>query len=539
MFKRVDISMNFVVILNLTQKSNELTVTLNLNSVQNKELQIIDVQHIDDVVKLKTRVPLETDNKILIIYPKLEDIILDSLIDCNKLDVDKVANYKDIIYQILNLQKANRKNIGLVEISGLCEQQYKLHNNNFKEIVSLIQNTQLQKYSAEHENEQWLIQQYVKSDIEFAEIYAELQAASIALGASNFDSLNLEALLINYFQTKNDLRSLSKLTQTKSQENELLSLEIELLTKKHKEAIEQLKQTQIELNDNAQIKLLSEENTLLLNELFRLQEGYFVEHQKSADTNNKSKSIIANPIITRDIISRYHELNNIQSCLELCIYSHRVNLKSSIKEYFNRARILDKVQLSTIQFNKFTEAYDLQIEYKQYQIFYNNLINQGVYAVKVSLDNFTGDSVKKAKIYLTLALAFKDVDFSVAHNLAYLGFNGYINSFLQKKGIAAILDKIKGLSTESKLKGIYLIQIARLLHDDDKDTVALEAKLIKEAINIDQSADTLVGAYWASKKIAQLALVKQVLELLNGVTDKNSGVETAIVSANKYLKNAK
>lgn len=157
----------------------------------------------------------------------------------------------------------------------------------------------------------------------------------------------------------------------------------------------------------------------------------------------------------------------------------------------------------------------------------------------MSLDNFTGDSVKKAKIYLTLALAFKDVDFSVAHNLAYLGFNGYINSFLQKKGIAAILDKIKGLSTESKLKGIYLIQIARLLHDDDKDTVALEAKLIKEAINIDQSADTLVGAYWASKKIAQLALVKQVLELLNGVTDKNSGVETAIVSANKYLKNAK
>lgn len=502
--------MNFLVILNLTQKYNELIATLNSNFSKSNEIKIIDIQHVDDIVKIKTKVTFETDNKILIAYPRVEDIIFDSLIDCNTIDVDKVANYKDMIYQILNLQKANRKNVGLVEISGLCEQQYKLYNNNFKEIVSVIQNMRLDKSGSEDSNERWLIEQYVKTDIEFAEIYAELKAASILLGASTFDSLNLEVLLVNFFQTKNELRASSKLIQTKSEENELL------VTK---------------------VKLLSEENTLLLSELFRLQEGYFVEHQKSADV--KLNSVVVNPIIARDITSRYHELNNIQSCLELCIYSHQIHLKSSIKEYFNRASILDKVQLSTIQFNKFSEAYDLQVEYKQYQMFYNNLINQGVYAVKESLDNFTGDSVKKAKIYLTLALAFKDVDFSVAHNLAYLGFNGYINSLLQKKGIEAILDKIKGLSTANKLKGIYLIQIARLLHYEDKDTVALEVKLIKEAISVDKSADILVGAYWASKKSGQIALVKQVLDLLNGVTDKNSGVETAIVSANKYLKNAK
>jgi hypothetical protein len=167
------------------------------------------------------------------------------------------------------------------------------------------------------------------------------------------------------------------------------------------------------------------------------------------------------------------------------------------------------------------------------------LINQGVYTVCEALDNFTGDSVKKAKIYLTLALIFKGVDFSIAHNLAYIGFKGYINSLLQKKGIDSVLNKIKGLSTENKLKGIYLVQIARLLHDEDRDTVALETTLIKEAINIDKSADTLVGSYWASKKIAQQFLVKQILELMKATTDKTSSVEVAIASATKYLKNAK
>lgn len=531
MFKRVDIDMSFLVILNLTQKSNELFAALN--SAQYKGIQILNVQHIDDIEPLKAAITLETDKKILIVYPRLENVIFDSLIANNKIDIDKMVQYKNIINIVLKLHRAHRKNIALVELKGLCEQPYKSSNNSFKEIFNLVQSTKLQKYTEESENEQWLIQQYVKSDVEFAETYAELQAASILLDNLDEGDLNLESLLINYFQTKDDARILS-------QENELLSSKVEALTKKYEEVAEQLKQTKIEtlVKESQQIKLLSEENTLLLNELFRLQESYFVDIEKSVNIN-KSKSTKAIWGTIRDITSRYHELNNIQSCLELCIYSHRVHLKSSIKGYFNRDNILNKVQLSTIQFNKFAEAYDLQMEYKQYQIFYNNLINQGVYAVKESLDNFTGDSVKKAKIYLTLALAFKDVDFSVAHNLAYLGFNGYINSLLQKKGIAAILDKIKGLSTESKLKGIYLIQIARLLHDDDKDTVAFEAKLIKEAINIDQSADTLVGAYWASKKIAQSTLVKQVLDLLNGIPNKNGGVETAIVSANKYLKNAK
>lgn len=534
--------MQFLVILDFTQGSHDFISQLErgLQKLPNNDVQIMRINHFNGINELALIMETKQASSLLIVYQGLERVIYESLTASNFIDSEKITNYKAIISKILALHKANRKNVGLVELEGLFYQKYHFLSSPFYRLVIFSQETLRESQIPDNFNEQWLVKQYINVDVEFSDIYTELQAASILLCPNCTNEINLEPLLISYFQSKHDSNSLQKVNQ----QNHVLLSEIDSLKQQYAQAIDkndimirqlELVKTKQETNNSDRIKLLTEENTLLLNELFKLQESYFVDIEKSTNKINSNAKMFTISL-AQDIKNRYFDLNNIQGCLELCIYSHRINVRRSIKDVFSSESILDKIQLTDNKFNKIAGLYDLQIDYAQYQKFYDCLVYKGIQSLHEALNNFTGDSVKKAKIYLTFALYFKNVDFSVAYHLAYLGFVGYINSLLQKQGINGVCNKIKNLPIENKFKGIYLIQISRAFHDNNEDTTALESILIKEAINLDKSADTLVGAYWASKKMAQRGLVEQILKLLLDLNDQASNVEMAIASANKYLK---